>query len=163
MAYQNGFTYVSGPVRYAYSTVSSTATFKSRNPVTFDARGYLIEAASDTSAIWGIACNDAANSMPGLMTGKTLVEIPEVQTVYATKVQTGVAGSVLSQGLAFPIEKSGNYLRLDSDSAVSAMLVITGDQYGQTCRSEDSSVFVRFLGQALIASSDASRPIFAQL
>ena len=162
MAYQAGFTYVNGSRRYIYSTVSSTATFKSRNPVTFDARGFLIEAASDTTAIWGIACNNAADSLPG-QAGKTLVEIPEPETLYATQAQTGVASSAFTIGKAYAIEKSGNYFRLDTDSAVTAMLVIVGDQYGNGINSDDSSVFVRFLSERLIMSSANSIPVFAEL
>ena len=162
MAVQPGFTYVFGDRRYAYSTVSSTATFRARNPVTFDARGFLIEAASDSSAIYGIACNNAADSLAGLP-GKTLVEIPEPETIYLTTVQTGAATSLFSVGRAFAIEKSGNYFRLDSDSAATAYLVIAGDQYGNQVNSDDSSVQVRWLAERLLMSSGASVPNFAEL
>lgn len=163
MAYQGGFTYVSGPVRHAWSTVSSTATFKARNPVTLSDDRTLIEAASDTTAIYGIACSDAADTLPGVLSGMVLVEIPEPETVYAVKIQTGVAGSAISLGQSYGIEKSGNFLRLDPDSQVTTMLTIVGDQLGNTINSTDSSVFCRWLGARLgIYSSAASTSVFAQ-
>ncbi len=116
MAYLDGFNYVRGPVRYQWSNVSSTATFLAFNPVTLADDRTLIEAASDTTAIYGIAMNDAADSLPGIMTGKTLVQIPEPETVYATKIQTGVVASVISLGQSYGIEKSGDFQRLDTDS-----------------------------------------------
>lgn len=161
MAYGNGFTYVSGPVRYVESTVSSTATFKARNPVTLSDDRTVIEAASDDTVIFGIACNDAANSFAG-RTGKVLVEVPESDTVYAVKIQTGVVASAVSFGQGYNIEKSGDYLRLDTDSQVSAKLMIVGDQYGTTIRSDDSSVFVRWYPASLVMSSAASVANFAQ-
>lgn len=161
MAYADGFTYVSGPVRYIESTVSSTATFRARNPVTLSDDRTVIEAASDTTAIWGIACNNAADSLAG-RSGKVLVEIPTEETIYAVKIQTNVAGSALSIGQGYGIEKSGNYLRLDPDSQATTMLMIVGDQYGNTINSDDSSVYVRWYLNRLITSSDASITIFAQ-
>jgi len=161
MAYANGFTYVSGCVHYVESIVSSTATFKARNPVTLSDGRTVIEAASDTTAIWGIACNDAANSFAG-RSGRVLVEVPEPETVYAVKVQTGVAASATSIGQGYGIEKSGDYLRLDTDSQTTAMLMIVGDEFGNAVNSADSSVFVRWYANRLITSSDASITIFAQ-
>ncbi len=162
MAYLDGFNYVRGPKRYQWSDVSSTATFLAFNPVTLSDDRTLIEATSDTTAIYGIAQNDAADSLPGVMTGKTLVQIPEPETVYATKIQTGVATSVVSLGQSYGIEKSGDFLRLDTDSQTTAMLNIVGDDQGNTINSVDSSVFVRWLGDRLIQSSAASITIFAQ-
>ena len=162
MAYLDGFNYVRGPVRYAWSDVSSTATFEALNPVTLSDDRTLIEATSDTTAIYGIAMNRAADSLPGVLTGKTLVQIPEPETIYATKIQTGVATSVISLGQSYGIEKNANHMRLDTDSQATTMVNIVGDDLGNTINSVDSSVFVRWLGDRLIQSSAASITIFAQ-
>ncbi len=163
MAYLDGFNYVSGPVRYQWSDVSSTATFRAFNPVTLSDDRTLIEAASDTTAIYGISMNDAANSLPGVLSGKALVQIPEPETIYATKIQTGVATSVVSIGQSYGIEKSINHMRLDTDSQATPMLTLVGDELGNQINSADSSVFVRWLGDRLgVFSSAASIDIFAQ-
>jgi len=160
MAYGNGFTYVEGPIKYVRSTVSSTATFKGRNPVTLSDDRTLIEAASDTTAIFGIAAHDAANS---IYAGSCLVEIPTAQTVYAVKIQTGVSGSAVSAGQSYNIEKSGNYLRLDTDSQSTPLVTIVPRQDGSTIDSADSSVFCHFLGDVIgVFGSNASVNIFAQ-
>ena len=100
MAYNNGFTYVRGKEpQKVWSTVSSTATFRARVAVTLSDDRTLIEAASDSTAIFGIACNDASASLPGIGAGRCWVEIPEPETVYATKIQTGVAASAISSAL----------------------------------------------------------------
>lgn len=164
MAYPNGFTYVRGPEpQRVWSNVSSGATFVERVPVTLHATRNVIEADSDSTAIYGISCNRAADSFPGAA-GKVLIEIPYPETVYATKIQTGVAASAISLGQAYGIEKSGNYLRLDPDSQTTPMLVVVGDEFGNTINSADSSVFVRWLSARLgIYSSEASTSIFAQV
>lgn len=165
MAYPDGFNYVSGPIpRRVWSDISSTATFRARNPVTLSDDRTIIEAASDSTAIYGIATNNAADSLPGVLTNKVLIEIPEPETIYATKVQTGVATSVYSVGQSYGIEKSGNFLRLDTDSQATAMCTVVGDQLGgPAVRSADSSVFVRFLADRLgVLSSAGSISVFAQ-
>lgn len=161
MAYPNGFTYVSGPVTYRESTLSSGQTVRARNPVTLSDDRTVIEAASDTTVLWGIICHDAANSLAG-RSGKVLIEIPEPETIYATKIQTGVAGSAISIGQGYGIEKSGNHLRMDPDSQVTPFVQVVGDQFGNTINSDDSSVFVRFYANRLLNSSDASITNFAQ-
>ena len=160
MAYPNGFTYVSGPVKYVLSTLSSTCTVRGRNPVTLSDDRTVIEAASDTSYIYGIAVHDAADS---IVPGRILVEIPTAETVYASVIQTGVATSVTSVGQAFGLEKSGNYLRPDTDSAVSFMLAVVPRGNYATVDSADSSIFVSWLGNVLgVFGSNASVLAFAQ-
>lgn len=162
MAYPDGFSYVGGDFEMVWSDVSSTATFVARNPVTLSDDRTLIEATSDVTAIFGVAQNDAAASLAG-RTGKVLVLVPTRDTVFATKIQTGVATSATSVGQAYNIEKSGDFLRLDTDSQTTPLCVIAGDQYGTTVRSVDSSVFVKFLGNVLGAyGSNASISVFAQ-
>ena len=158
MAYPLGFTYVKGPIRYLLSTISSTCTVKARNPVSLTGLGRtIVEASSTQSSVWGIATHDAADS---IYPGKMLVEIPTEQTIYATQVQTGVAASALSAGQAYAIEKSGNYIRLDADSQVTAKLLIVPRDDGSTVDSNDSSVFVSFLGNMLILGSNSSTSIY---
>ena len=158
MAYPNGFTYISGPVKYVLSTLSSTCTVKARNPVTLSDDRSVIEAASDSTAIYGISAHDAANSIyPGMI----LIEIPEPETVYATKVQTGVAASELSVGQSHGIEKSGDYFRADVDSTQTNMLTIVPRGNFATHDSADSSIFVHWNGDFLgVFSSNASVGIF---
>ena len=144
MAYPDGFTYVSGPYELRRFNILSTATFKARNPVMLGGARTVIEASVATSpGIIGIAQNDAANSVYG---GEILVLVPNEQTVFATKVQTGVAASALSIGAAYNLEKAGDFFRVDTDSQASAkaVLVPRGDGV-TTINSADSSVFVQFL------------------
>jgi len=143
MAYPDGFTYISGPYELRRFTALSTATFKGRNPVMLGGTRTVIEASVATApGIIGIAMNDAANSIYG---GEILVMVPNEQTVFATKVQTGVAASALSAGQAYNLEKAGDYFRVDTDSQASAKAVIVPRGDGTTINSADSSVFVQFM------------------
>lgn len=163
MAYPAGFTYVRGTRNTFWSTVSSTATFRAGNPVTYSDDRSLIEAASDTTAIVGIALHNAADSLGGGRVNQCLVLIPASDTVFATLVQTGVATSATSVGQSYNLEKSGNFLRLDTDSQTSPRLVIVPRADGSTVDSEDSSVFVQFLMDFVAPfGSNASVNIFAQ-
>lgn len=146
MAYQDGFTYIQGPFEIRYSNTSSTATFRANNPVTFGLGRALVEATSATSEIVGIAQADAANSIGGPLAGKCPYVPLLPGQVWATKVQTGVAGSATSAGQVYNLEKSGNHLRLDTDSAGSGRVAIVERGYGQSpVDSADSSVYVTFL------------------
>lgn len=161
MAYLDGFTYVSGPRPvHVRSVLSSTCTVRARNLVTLSDDRTVIEAASDSTGIYGIAMHNAADSIyPGMIE----VEIPTTQTVYATKVQTGVASSALSVGQSYGIEKSGNFLRLDTDSTGSRMLTIVPRGNFATCDSADSSVYVTIHGNVLgVFGSNSSFTVFAQ-
>lgn len=160
MGYPAGFTYVSGPVKYVLSTLSSTCTVRARNPVTLSDDRTVIEAASDTSFIYGISAHDAADS---IVAGQILVEIPTPETVYAAIIQTAVATSATSVGQSYGIEKSGNHLRPDTDSAVSFLLTVVPRGNYATVDSADSSIFVSWLGDVLgVFSSNASVIAFAQ-
>ena len=152
MAYQDGFTYVEGPMQIRLSTTSSTATFRARNPVALSLVGRAVVevTTSDNTWIFGIVQNDAANSIGGTMAGKCHVMIPEPGSVWATKVQTGVAASALTIGNVFDIEKSGNHFRLDTDSISSGRVVLVErDMSGSAIDSTDSSVYVQFLAEAI--------------
>lgn len=160
MAYQNGWTYVSGPVKYVLSTVSSTATFKGRNPVTLSDDRTLIEAASDSTAIFGIAAHDAANS---IYAGKCLVEIPTADTIYAIKIATDAAASEISAGQSIDIEKSGNFIIGNEDSQTTPFVTIVPRDDGTTLDSADSTVWVHIHGNKLgVFSSNASISVFAE-
>ena len=56
MAYQDGFTYVEGPMQIRLSTTSSTATFRARNPVALSLVGRAVVevTTSDNTWIFGI-------------------------------------------------------------------------------------------------------------
>ncbi len=162
MAYPLGFSYVGGDVERVWSDVSSTATFLRGMVVTLSNDHTVIAAASDTTIIYGVAENDAANSLAG-RAGKSLILVPTRDTIFASQIQTGVATSATSQGMCYNLEQAGNYLRVDTDSQTTPLVQIIGDQYGITVRSEDSSVFVKFLGDVIGAyGSNASNVRFAQ-
>lgn len=163
MAYPNGFNYVSGPVKYVWSTVSSTATFRERVPVTLSDDRTVIEADSDSTAFYGVSANAAANSLGGVLSGKALIEIPTADTIYAVKIGTSAAASEVSAGQSVDIEKSGNYFILNEDSQASPVMTIVPREDGTTLDSADSTVFCSFLGNKLgVFGSNASVSIFAQ-
>ena len=154
MAYPDGFTYVSGPYDLRRFQVASTATFKARNPVGLGTARTVIEATAISGTVIGVAQNDAANSIYG---NEVLVLVPTEQTVFATKVQTGVATSATSAGATYAIEKAGDYLRLDTDSQATPKVIIVPRGDGTTVASADSSVFVQFLKDNLLPfASNAS-------
>lgn len=151
MAYPDGFTYVEGPYNIRWSTVSSVATFRIRNPVVMeDVARTLNEVDSGSTGIYGIALSNAADSIGGPLAGKIPVMVPTEQTVFATKVQTGVAASGLEIGETFDIEKSGNFYRVDTDSKSSARVVLVErGTSGAAIDSADSSVHIQFLKNAI--------------
>lgn len=160
MAVLSGFQYVSGPMRHVLSTVSSTATFKAFNPVTLSDDRTLIEADSDTTAIFGIAQQDAANS---IYANKCLVLVPENTTVFESKITTTAVASEISAGQSVNIEKFGDYLWPDEDSQSTPMVTIVPRDDGSTLDSANSSIRVVFLGNKIgVFGSNASVNIFAQ-
>lgn len=162
-SYADGFTWVKGPgccPDTFLSNVSSTATFRKGAPVTRDARGYLIEGASDMTALVGIAAHDAANSV---YAGQSLVLKIRPGDVWATKIQTGVASSALTIGVSYGIEKSGNNLRMDPDSATTPFVTIVPREDGTVINSDDSSVWVTFIQDRVgLYTSTNTVDIFAQ-
>ncbi len=153
MAYPDGFSYVEGPYNIRWSTASSVATFRIRNPVVMeDVARTLNEADSGSTAIYGIALANAADSIGGPLAGKIPVLVPTEQTVFATKVQTGVAAAVLELGTTFDIEKSGNFFRIDSDNnstTSSRVVLVERGTSGSALDSADSSVHVQFLKDSI--------------
>ena len=151
MAYPDGFTYVEGPYNIRWSVVSSAATFRIRTPVVMaDVSRALQEVDSGSTAIYGIALANAADSIGGPLAARCPVMVPTEQTVFATKVQTGVAASGLEIGETFDIEKSGNFFRVDTDSKSSARVVLVErGTSGAAIDSADSSVHVQFLRNAI--------------
>ena len=147
MAYQEGFQYVEGGFRIMYSDVSSTATFKAFNPVTLaDVSRTLLEADSQTTAILGIAQADAADSIGGTLAGKCPVLVPQMDTVFAVKIDTDLGAAALEIGEHFDIKKVGDYLRCDPDSVASARVTLVPRGYTNLAYdSDDSTVFVQFL------------------
>jgi hypothetical protein len=163
MVFQDGWSYVKGPIKYVWSTTSSTATFVARNPVTLSDDRTLIEAASDSTAIFGIAAHDAANSIPAALSGLCLVEVPTSDTVYAIKIGTGAATSEVSIGQSIDIEKSGDFIIGNEDSQASPYVTIVPRDDGSTLDSDDSTVFVNILGNRIgVMGSHSSITIFAQ-
>src|SRR3990167_6889886 len=123
-SYADGFTWVKGPGMVPdtfLSLTSWTATFRAGAPVLRDAIGYMVEAASDATAISGIAAHNAASSV---YAGKCLIQKIRPGDIWATKIQTGVAASALTIGVSYGIEKSGNNLRMDTDSGTTPFVTI---------------------------------------
>lgn len=160
---RGGFEYRSGPFETFLSTISSTATFRAGNPLTFSDDRTLIEAGSDTTAFVGIALQDAANTLAGSLSGKCLVLKLLPGQVFETTIQTGVATSATSLGQSYNLEKSGNYLRIDTDSQASPRVTIVGYPDGTAVDSTNSTVMVQFLTDTIgLFASNASVNIFAQ-
>lgn len=125
-------------------TTMSTATFRQFAPVSFSSTGLLQECAGGAAnqKLVGIALHNSTDSFPS---GEVLVAIPGFGATALSKIQTGVATSATSLGLAYDIEKSGNNLRIDTDSTTSAMCIIAG-----AVNSADSTVEVAFTDNALV-------------
>ena len=145
------------PVRGNWETrefdTASAATFRQWAPVKFDGARNLIEATSATTFILGVALQASVDSFPA---GKVQVAIPRDRSAVARcKVQTGVATSATSIGQAYNIEKSGNNLRIDTDSQASALVEIVG-----AVDSATSEVDVVFLTNFLATPSYSSASIF---
>jgi len=160
MATQDGFHYVKGPVRYVLSKIVSTATFKARVPVTLSTDGLVQEATggSDVTAIYGISCHNAADSV---YPQYCLVEVPTPDTVYVGKCATDASSSELSVGRSCDIAKSGNYFLVDEDSQASPMITLVPRDGFDTLDSTDSSVHFTWLGDKLgVFHSNASVNVF---
>ena len=142
MAVQPGFRYVAGPYRVQDFTVTSADTFADGNPVTLTGAGRISEFSAVATAIVGIALSDSSESIGG----KVPVLLADENTIFSSKIQTGVASSVLTDGAAFNIEKATDHFRLDTDSTVTLIvqLVPRGDGSSDAA-SADSSVWCRFL------------------
>ena len=106
-------------------TTTSTATFRQFCPVSLSSVHLLKEfgTAAANEKLLGIALHNSADSFPA---GEVVVAIPGWGATALAKVQTGVAASALSIGLAYDMEKSGNNLRIDTDSTTSACVMIMG-------------------------------------
>ena len=106
-------------------TTLSTATFRMNAPVSLSSDHLLKEfgTAAANEKLLGIACHASVDSLPA---GEVLVAIPGFGATALAKVQTGVAASALSIGLAYDMEKSANNLRIDVDSATSACVMLMG-------------------------------------
>jgi hypothetical protein len=162
MAYQDGFTYVKGPIKYVWSDMSSTCTVLARNPVTLGLGHTVVEAAdSDVTSFFGIAAHDAADSLGGVLAGKMLVEVPQAETIYALKCGTAGTASEFSAGQSIDLEKVANYTIGNEDSQATPVVTIVPRDDGSTIDSADSTVFVHFLGNKLgVFGSNASVSVF---
>lgn len=142
-----------------HSTVSSGATFLAGNPVAIeDVSRTLIEATSATTKIYGVALSDASASFAPNRSIPVLV--PTDNTVFAGRVQTGVAAGGLEVGETLNIEKAGDYFRVDTDSKASARVVLVNRGFSnQAWDSDDSSVYFQFLGdtRGQFGSNDSAR------
>lgn len=147
MPYVDGFTHVEGGYNIRMSTVSSGATFLRGNPVMYEAESRtIIEFTSDATAIYGIAQANAADSIGGPLAGIVPIAVPHEQSVWATKVQTGVDASALTIGQVFDLEKSGDFFRVDVDSIASGrVILVERGTSAAAVDSADSSVHVQFL------------------
>lgn len=148
-----GFRPVRGRWEFVQLATASAATFQQWAPVEFDGARNLIEATSAATFIVGVAMSYSTASFPA---GQITVAIPADNTAVArAKVQTGVVASALSYGQAYNIEKATNNLRVDTDSAASALVELRGNFDSAT-----SEVDVQFLTNRLSIPSYSSASIF---
>ena len=148
-----GFRPVRGNWEIREFDTTSTATFRIWAPVTFGGARTLIEATSATTAIIGVATSASVDSFPA---GVVQVAIPRDRSAVArSAIQTGVATSATSLRQAYNIEKSGNNLRIDTDSQASARVEIVG-----AVSSADSEVDVVFLTNFIGMPSYSSISIY---
>ena len=143
MAYQPGFTYVSGPSFIREFNLTSTTTVKANNPVMISGAGTIIESLATAQTLAGFIIHDAANSIPA---GKCLVMVPADRTVFASIVTGGVAASGLSSGATLGHAKTGNNFYV-TGSPTTAIYVVVPREDGSTIDSTDSSIFVQVIGQ----------------
>ena len=146
MAYPPGFSYVAGPYRIQDFTVTSADTFAKRNPVTLTTAGTISQFSAPALNIVGIALSDSSQSIGG----KVPVLLIDEETIFASKLQTGVASSALTDCVAMNIELATEHFRPDPDSTLTLVvqLVPRGDGSADAA-SADSSVFCRFLPNIL--------------
>lgn len=160
--YQAGFVLIQGPRDTFYSTVSSTATFLKGVPVTYSDDRTLIEAASDSTAIVGVAMHDAADTLPGAYAGKCLVQKVLPNQTWKATAATGLATSATSVGQTYGLDKSGNYL-LVSSTGTRHVVIVPRDDGATTVDSADSSIYVQFLQDVVSPhASTASVNVFAE-
>lgn len=161
--HEPGFVLLKGPRDTFYSTVSSTATFLKGVVVTYSDDRTLIEAASDSTAVVGVAMHDAADSLPGAYSGKCLVQKILPNQTWVCQAVTGLGASALSAGEAVGLSKSGNYLRVDSSGATLHAVIVPRDDGATTCNSADSSIHVQFLADVCSPfASTQSISVFAE-
>ena len=145
MAYQPGFTYVSGPVQLREFNLASTATVKANNPVMLNGASDIIESLATSQVFAGFIQHDAANSVPA---GKCLVLVPTERAIFASIVTGGVAASGLSSGATLGHAKTGNNFYV-TGSPTTAIYVVVPREDGSTIDSTDSSVWVQVIGQQI--------------
>ena len=146
MAYPPGFNYVSGEWTLRRFRVSSTLTFAKRNPVSIGGDGTISEFSAVATSIIGIAQSDSSESESVGGANTVLVGVPGDDTVFAIKVQTGVADSSLTAFQAYNIEKATDHFRLDTDSTVTKLVQLVPRGDGTSgARSEDSTVLVQIM------------------
>lgn len=109
---------------------ASAATFGKGALVALNTARNLQEATVGSEKVIGIALQRSVDSYPA---GKVQVAIPmDNSAVASCDVQTGVVISAMSIGQCYTFEKSGNTLRLDTDSQASAFLEIVGPKLNGT-------------------------------
>ena len=150
VAFPNGFSYLQGPWELRLLPVSSVSTFAKRNPVFMDGSGRVAQFVAGADSIVGIAMSDSSQSESVRGVNHVLVGIPQENTVFVTKVQTGVAASSLTAGQAYNIELNAEHFRLDVDSTTSKIVRIVPRGDGSSdALSVDSTVYVQFTRNVL--------------
>lgn len=168
MAFLPGFNYLQGKYELRWSAASSSQTIHRGNVVTLDARRFVALAASDSTAIYGIAQADSDQSLSNAPSGFLPILVPYPDTVFAAPVQTGVAVSATSIGQSYNIEgylANGDlHHRVDTDSAATAMVTLVANGFQQNAAASDESfVYCVFNTDVIgVFRSDTSTNIFAQ-
>jgi hypothetical protein len=87
MAFGPGFNYIQGKYELRWSVASSSQTIQKGNLVTLDARRFVALADSDSTAIYGVADADSADSLSNALSGRLPIIVPYPDTVFAAPIQ----------------------------------------------------------------------------
>lgn len=135
-----GFVLGSGPWEQRLFNTASAATFLKGSLVELDGARNVVEYASTSSSVLGIALHASVDSLPA---GKVLVAIPKPGCTAIADVAPGIAASAISIGHAMGVGKRGNYMSYvttDAASVWSKVVTVVG-----TLNSTNSTVEVAFI------------------
>lgn len=131
-----GFVLGTGPWEIRQFNTNSAATFLKGSLVELNGARDVVEYASTSSSVLGIAMHASVDSLPA---GKVLVAIPKPGCTAICDVAPGVVGSVASVGQAQGIGKRGNYMSFLTDvnaSVWSRIVTVVGPMDSASSRIE---------------------------
>lgn len=131
-----GFVLGSGPWEIRQFNTNSAATFLKGSLVELNGARDVVEYASTSSSVLGIALGDSANSLPS---GKVQIAIPRPGCTAIADVAPGIVASAISVGQAMGVGKRGNYMSYvtsDAASVWSRIVTVVGALNSTTSRVE---------------------------